>query len=343
MLLPGSQVNAGYGSKHACTLFDIQASVAASAPQYKTSGHSYVPAPAPPGATAGCSSGQTYAQRCAVFQAGVPGYYFVSASDSSDGVERCYDFGGGYVSVVRACQEAPTGLTWDDSPGAGTPLVIQGQQAGGSNCTDAGGNAVGCNGGDVILRPGAASINGQEGSIKLRNSAGADVVSISGSTMQVQAGMTLGVSGTFESVGKYIAEPSSATVAIVNHGDAISGSQILNAGTGALEYAPITKEFIVLNCDDGSANMRDVINPVFPPGSNGQVVHVVNIGEDYCQMQRGGPSQAPSNAKFKTINNADRACLKSSADGGGIMTFIYYFANGVGGWQQMTAAPTVCD
>ena len=49
-----------------------------------------------------------------------------------------------------------------------------------------------------------------------------------------------------------------------------------------------------------------------------------------------------NNAKFRTINNVDRACLKSSADGGGIMTFMYYYANGVGGWQQMTPAPTEC-
>jgi hypothetical protein len=342
MTNPSTGQSLRYGSKHACTLFDMGTGT------YQSSGYTVTSAgvcTAPNGLTF------TYQQRCAVFQAAIPGYSFRQQGTTTAGVpiDKCFDFsntGGadttGYVSPFRACTQAPTYNTWDDTAGAGTELVIKGQAGGGGGCTDAGGSSVGCNGGDVILRPGAASVNGNEGKVLLRNAANLDVVSISGSTVEVKSGMTLGVMGTFESVGKYVAEPSSTHINIVSHGDAISGAMVLNQFTGASEYRPITSEFVVLNCDDGSANMRDVINPVFPPGVNGQIVHVLNIGEDYCQMQRGGPSQAPFNAKFRTINNADRACLKSSADGGGIMTFMYYFHNSVGGWQQMTSAPTTC-
>merc|ERR1712139_95729 len=127
-----------------------------------------------------------------------------------------------------------------------------------------------------------------------------------------------------------------------SHGDAISGAQQSAEDGSGMVYVDITKEFVVLNCDDNSANMRDVINPVFPPGANGQIVHVINIGEDYCQMQRNGPSQADGTAKFKLINNENRLCLKSTADGGGPITFFYYWDGGSGGWQQMTPGPTTC-
>jgi len=59
-------------------------------------------------------------------------------------------------------------------------------------------------------------------------------------------------------------------------------------------------------------------------------------------MQRGGPSQADFDAKFRLIGDTNKICLKSSADGGGIISFMYYYAAGVGGWQQLTSAPTEC-
>jgi len=331
-----SGLNKGYGSEHACTLYDIAQSQGSSGPSAASSGHTYSSS-----GSGSCSNGQSYAERCAVFQAAVAGFTFVAAATSSD-IDRCLDFDGNFMSFESACENKPTGFVWAPGGGSATPLVIQGQQAGGSNCTDSAGNAVGCDGGDVILRPGAASVNGNEGAVKLQNAAGNDIVTVSGTSVQIQTGMKLSVAGTLESVGQYVAVPDTAAVNIDSHGDAISGAQQSAEDGSGMVYVDITKEFVVLNCDDNSANMRDVINPVFPPGANGQVVHVINIGEDYCQMQRGGPSQAPYNAKFRTINNVDRACLKSSADGGGIMTFMYYYANGVGGWQQMTPAPTEC-
>jgi len=125
------------------------------------------------------------------------------------------------------------------------------------------------------------------------------------------------------------------------HGDAISGDKILDSN-GNLEFAPITREFVVIKCDNLNADMRDILNPVFPKGTNGQIVHVINVGEDYCQMQRGGPSQATFDAKFRLIGDANRVCLKSSADGGGVLSFMYYYAEGVGGWQQLTSGPNSC-
>merc|ERR1711998_280565 len=123
----------------------------------------------------------------------------------------------------------------------------------------------------------------------------------------------MGIEGPLVQQGKRVSQsPSSAE--ITAHGDEIT----------------IDKELIVLRCDNNNADMRDVLNPAFAPGINGQIVHVLNIGEDYCQMQRNGPSQADGTAKFKLINNENRLCLKSTADGGGPISFFYNYENGSG-------------
>jgi hypothetical protein len=278
--------------------------------------------------------GVSYEDACRAF----PGFTFREQS----GTNKCFDFsntGGadqsGFVLHQTACTTTHTGRAWAD--GAGTDLVLQGQAAGG---------AVDAAGGSVVLKPGAAASGGSEGSVQFQDSDGGVIMDVSKDasgtgTVLIQSGKSLSVEGTLESAGIYVAEPAASVVDINAHGDAISGPKVLDAN-GNLQYAPVTREFIVLKCDNGNADMRDVLNPVFPTGTNGQIVHVINVGEDYCQMQRGGPSQANFDARFRLIGNANKICLKSSADGGGIISFMYYYANGVGGWQQLTTGPTEC-
>ena len=209
--------------------------------------------------------------------------------------------------------------------GNGSSLVFQGQNAA------SGGDF---NGGNLELRGGQLSGSGTEGSVVLADAAGAAVMSFSGTAATVATGKTLTVEGPMYQKGKRVSTPPTsdeitANYQITAHGDLVT----------------IDRELIVLRCDNQNADMRESLNPAFAPGINGQIVHVINIGEDYCQMQRNGPSQADGTAKFKLINNANRLCLKSTADGGGPITFFYYWdeANGSGGWQQMTPGPTSCE
>jgi hypothetical protein len=317
-------------SRHGCELFDvINADAAASPRQPRTPTHTF--------SSSQClddgSNAVSYSALCALF----PGFDF----REQGGVEKCFDFrntGGddttGFTSYETVCLTQHTGRSWTD--GSGTDLVIQGQDAGGTADAD---------GGDVVLRPGTAAAGGAEGSVKFQDSVGSTIMEVSKrtgvGTVTIPTGKYLNVAGTLESAGTYVAEPASAIVSINAHGDAISGPKVLDS-QGNLGYAPISREFVVIKCDNLNADMRDVLNPVFPKGMNGQIVHVVNIGEDYCQMQRGGPSQATYDAKFRLIGDANKVCLKSSADGGGIISFMYYYAEGVGGWQQITPGPADC-
>jgi hypothetical protein len=221
----------------------------------------------------------------------------------------------------------------DHGSGSGTSLTIAGQAAAGSDQ----------DGGNVMLKGGAKSGVGTgvtDGSVVLSDAAGAPIMSFSGTTATVAAGKTLAVNGPLTVAGKRVSTPASnAEIATARVNSETSSYKITAHG----DKVSMDREFIVLQCDNSDANMRDVLNPAFMPGTNGQIVHVVNIGEDHCQMQRNGPSQADGSAKFKLINNENRLCLKSTADGGGPITFFYYWANGAGGWQQMTAGPTTCD
>jgi hypothetical protein len=317
-------------SRHGCELFDVLNTDAGDSPRQPRTTHTF-------------SSNQcldadnnvvTYSDLCALF----PGFTF----REQDGVSKCFDFrntGGadttGYTLYQTVCTTQHTGRTWTD--GSGTDLVIQGQDAGGSD--DAAG-------GNVVLRPGTAAAGGIQGSVLFQDSVGSTIMDVSKrsgiGTVTIPSGKVLNVEGTLESSGTYVAEPSASVVDINSHGDAISGPKVSDSVTGQMVYAPITREFVVIKCDNMNADMRDILNPVFPAGTNGQIVHVINVGEDYCQMQRGGPSQAPYDAKFRLIGDANKVCLKSSADGGGVLSFIYYYAEGVGGWQQLTPGPGDC-
>ena len=74
-----SGLNKGYGSEHACTLYDIAQSQGSSGPSAASSGHTYSSS-----GSGSCSNGQSYAERCAVFQAAIAGFTFVAATTSSD-------------------------------------------------------------------------------------------------------------------------------------------------------------------------------------------------------------------------------------------------------------------
>lgn len=316
-------------SRHGCELFDVINPDASASPRQPRTGHTF--------SSNQCQDADSnvvsYSDLCNQF----PGFDF----RAQDGVDKCFDFrnaGGadtaGFTSYETVCTTQHTGRTWTD--GSGTDLVIQGQDAGGTN--DAAG-------GNVVLRPGTAAAAGTEGSILFQDSVGSTIMDVSKrsgtGTVTIPSGKFLNVEGTLESAGTYVAEPATSVVDINVHGDAISGDKILDSN-GNLEFAPITREFVVIKCDNLNADMRDILNPVFPKGTNGQIVHVINVGEDYCQMQRGGPSQATFDAKFRLIGDANRVCLKSSADGGGVLSFMYYYAEGVGGWQQLTSGPNSC-
>jgi hypothetical protein len=363
------------GSRHACELYDVTDSTAGTvqantANTWVASGTGTWSADLTAcnlitdetdcingGDTNGCGdwdASRAAGDRCRPYQCRVTGgtgvSYQTACTDLTgfthrvqDGTAKCFDFvnGGGadttgYMTEAEVCQMQNTGRTWTD--GGGTDLVIKGQDAGGSDVSSGAG-------GDVVLRPGSPSSGGAAGAVEFQDASGNVVMEVSAASgsgqVHVPAGKSLNVEGTLESAGTYVAEPASSAVSIQAHGDAISGAKVSN-NVGTLVYADLTKEFVVLNCDNLNADMRDVLNPVFPRGTNGQIVHVINTGEDYCQMQRGGPSQADFDAKFRLIGDTNKICLKSSADGGGIISFMYYYAAGVGGWQQLTSAPTEC-
>ena len=140
------------------------------------------------------------------------------------------------------------------SSGNGTDLVFKGQQASSSS------NGIG---GDVVLQPGSKDGSGSDGKIKFSNGDGTTVMQVAGSTVEVMAGNTLTISGSLSVKGTRVATPPNA----------------ITIGNDATKVT-VQSEFLVLNCDDGDANMREEFNPIFEPGTNGQVVHVINVGTD---------------------------------------------------------------
>ena len=187
--------------------------------------------------------------------------------------------------------------------GPAVDFRIQGQSANA-------GDDIGVDAGHVVLRPGAKS-GGSEavtGVISVQSAGGSsamlDAVS---SGLRVPVGSSLRTVDTLKVPGSRVAKPPATT--------AVSDDSTVIA---------LTTELVLLDCDDHDSARNEVFAPTFAAGVDGQVVRMVNVGEDVCVFKGPEPLTNVANNNFRLLagNQAqNQAFLPTS---GTPVSFMYY-------------------
>jgi hypothetical protein len=167
------------------------------------------------------------------------------------------------------------------------------------------------------------------------------------SGLRVPIGSSLRTIDTLKVTGSRVAKPP-ATTAVSDDSTVIT----------------LTTELVLLDCDDHDSARNEVFSPTFAAGVDGQVVRMVNVGEDVCVFKGPEPLTDTANNNFRLLagNQAqNQAFLPTS---GTPVSFMYYHTPSDmtcsdfnrddnphthqttcvgGGWYQMVEAPaTYC-
>jgi hypothetical protein len=187
--------------------------------------------------------------------------------------------------------------------GAGVDFRIEGQSANA-------GDDVGVDAGNVVLRPGASSGAADAGVIAVQSADGTSTMleAVSGG-LRVPLGSSLRTVDTVKVPGARVAKPPSTT----------------SVSDDSTVITPTT-ELVLLDCDDNDNARNEVFSPTFAAGVDGQVVRMVNVGEDVCVFK--GPASIAaadaSDTSFKLLagnQDENQAFLPTS---GTPVSFMYY-------------------
>ena len=147
--------------------------------------------------------------------------------------------------------------------GAGVAFLLEGQSSDG-------GNDVGVDAGNVVLRPGASAAGAQDtGVVAAQSADGSSMLQALSSGLRVPSGSSLRTVDALKVPGARVAKPPSTTAVL-------DDSTVITP----------TPELVLLDCDDHDSARNEVFSPTFAPGVDGQVVRIVNVGEDVCVFKR---------------------------------------------------------
>jgi len=150
-----------------------------------------------------------------------------------------------------------------------------------------GGNDVGVDAGNVVLRPGASAAGAQDtGVVAAQSADGSSMLQALSSGLRVPSGSSLRTVDALKVPGARVAKPPSTTAVL-------DDSTVITP----------TTELVLLDCDDHDSARNEVFSPTFAPGVDGQVVRMVNVGEDVCVFK--GPANVAaadaSTSSFKLL------------------------------------------